>query len=1040
MKRFTVNLAPADIRKDGSAFDLPIAVGILAATEQISPERLGRVAVLGELGLEGAIRPVRGALPSGAPGRQPYDGAAHGREAPRVADLQARLQAVVGDSYRIEKELGGGGMSRLFLAIEASLHRQVVIKLLPPEFASEVSATRFRQEMEVTAHLQHTNILPVLTAGARDDLLFYVMPFVSGESLRHRLTREGKLPVADAVRILHEVADALSHAHAEGVIHRDVKPENILLLGSHAVLTDFGVARALAEARSGGRLTDTGLALGTPGYMSPEQAAGERNIDARADVYALAVVGYEMLAGTPPFAGPTAQAIIAAHLTATPKPLTDVRPETPPAVANAIAQALAKDPNARMRTVAEFRDAISTARGRASPRRFSKRVQRTMGITTLAIVVGATALLLKSNARPALDLDLLAVAPFDVLAPSLELWHEGLVDVLSRNLDGAGPLRTVSPSVVVRRWSGRADPTSAVELGRRTGARLVVFGGIVAAGQDSVRLTATVFDVGSGGALADIELHDAAVHMDRLGDSLSVAVLRELGRTRPIGGARLGSLGSTSLPAIKAFLRGEQFYRHAAWDSAIVYAQRAVAIDSNFTLALRRIPLTQWWNWTDTTATMYELRAGARNHGLAPRESLLVTADSLWGALDEGDASGWPLRQRLFRTLDEAVRRYSDDPEVWYLWGNMAYKNYSPVGIPANQILRAYQRAIGLDSAFGPAYEPAVELALRVEDTELARRYVGAERALGPPPNVATSLSLIDGLLNPGARSAEVARMLDTVSGDALFEAAISLRRWPDSGETALRLSRLLAAPRQGFRAIDSASIGYVVPTELAYRGHVREAYRSLAGSRWASENTFLLPELALVGVIPGDSAAVTFGRWRHANDPGAAAALGWWATTGDTASIHDLARRGDSLGRVARKASDRDFWRYVAASCRVYHALALHDTTGALAAFAALPDSLCPDCVLDETRKAQLLALAGRNREAGELLDREPHNQVPVPLNTVFWSLERGRVDERLGKKAEAIVAYRFVADVWRNADPELQPYVAEARAALKRLGGSPR
>jgi len=246
LKRFTVNLAPADIRKDGSAFDLPIAVGILAATEQISPERLGRVAVLGELGLEGAIRPVRGALPSGAPGRQPYDGAAHGREAPRVADLQARLQAVVGDSYRIEKELGGGGMSRLFLAIEASLHRQVVIKLLPPEFASEVSATRFRQEMEVTAHLQHTNILPVLTAGARDDLLFYVMPFVSGESLRHRLTREGKLPVADAVRILHEVADALSHAHAEGVIHRDVKPENILLLGSHAVLTDFGVARALA--------------------------------------------------------------------------------------------------------------------------------------------------------------------------------------------------------------------------------------------------------------------------------------------------------------------------------------------------------------------------------------------------------------------------------------------------------------------------------------------------------------------------------------------------------------------------------------------------------------------------------------------------------------------------------------------------------------------------------------------------------------------------------------------------------------------------
>src|SRR5438093_5549224 len=183
-----------------------------------------------------------------------------------LSDLQPRLQAALGDTYRIEKELGGGGMSRLFLATEASLHRQVVIKLLPPEFTSEVSAARFKQEIEVAAHLQHTNILPVLTAGAKDDLLFYVMPFVSGESLRHRLTREGKLPVADAVRILHEIADALAHAHAEGVIHRDIKPENILLLGSHAVLTDFGVARALAEARSGGRLTEVGISVGTPAY------------------------------------------------------------------------------------------------------------------------------------------------------------------------------------------------------------------------------------------------------------------------------------------------------------------------------------------------------------------------------------------------------------------------------------------------------------------------------------------------------------------------------------------------------------------------------------------------------------------------------------------------------------------------------------------------------------------------------------------------------------------------------------------------------
>src|SRR5437016_14393967 len=415
-----------------------------------------------------------------------------------MADLLARLQAALGDAYRIEKELGGGGMSRLFLANEASLHRQVVIKLLPPEFTSEVSEARFKQEIELAAHLQHPNILPVLSAGAKGDLLFYVMPFVSGESLRHRLTREGKLPVADAVRILHEMADALAYAHAEGVIHRDVKPENILLQGGHAVLTDFGVARALVESRSGGRLTDTGPALGTPGYMSPEQAAGERHIDARADLYALAVVGYEMLAGFPPFAGPTAQAVIAAHLTATPKPLTDARPDTPPEVANAIARALAKDPNARLRTAAEFRDAIGAAHPGAARRPISKRVRVAAAVTGAIVLAAVAVLALRPRARPALDPNLVAVAPFDVLDPKLELWHEGLVDVLSRNLDGIGPLRAVSPTVVLHRWTGRADRISAAELGRRTGAQLAVFGTLMRAGPDSVRLATDLLDAGTG--------------------------------------------------------------------------------------------------------------------------------------------------------------------------------------------------------------------------------------------------------------------------------------------------------------------------------------------------------------------------------------------------------------------------------------------------------------------------------------------------------------------------------------------------------------
>ena len=285
-------------------------------------------------------------------------------------ELLDRLQLAVGDAFRIERELEGGGMSRLFVAVEASLNRRVVVKVLPPEFASEVSAARFKQEVELAARLQHPHILPVLAAGAREGLLYYVMPFVEGESLRHRMRREDRLPVADALRILFEIADALAAAHGSGIVHRDIKPENILLEGKHAVLADFGIARAIVRARTDVKLTSTGTSVGTPGYMSPEQLAGD-DVDASADVYALAVVGYEMLAGRPPFSGGTAQALLTAHLTATPVPLHELRAEVPKRVSAALARAMAKKPSERFMSAAAFAEAIDPAAlpGRAAPKR-----------------------------------------------------------------------------------------------------------------------------------------------------------------------------------------------------------------------------------------------------------------------------------------------------------------------------------------------------------------------------------------------------------------------------------------------------------------------------------------------------------------------------------------------------------------------------------------------------------------------------------------------------------------------------------------------
>ena len=287
--------------------------------------------------------------------------------------LRDQLQQALGDRYALERELAPGGMSRLFLATEPALQRQVVVKLLPPEAASEVSAERFRREMLVTARLQHPHILPVLDAGARDGLLYYVMPYVRGESLRALLERENRLSIAEAVRVLREVADALACAHAVGVVHRDVKPENVLFQHGHAVLADFGVARGLAQTSSGERLTGTGLGLGTLGYMAPEQLGGDPGVDARADLYALGVVGYEMLTGAAPFAGVAAMRLMFLHLTERPRPVDEVRPEVPPQIAALVGRLLEKEPANRPQTAGEV---LLQLEAGVRPRRATSRTAR----------------------------------------------------------------------------------------------------------------------------------------------------------------------------------------------------------------------------------------------------------------------------------------------------------------------------------------------------------------------------------------------------------------------------------------------------------------------------------------------------------------------------------------------------------------------------------------------------------------------------------------------------------------------------------------
>ena len=274
-----------------------------------------------------------------------------------MGDLLARLQSALGDPYRIERELGGGGMSRVFLAQETALKRPVVIKVLPPEMAAGVNVERFRREVELAASLQHPHIVPLLSAAASGDLLYYTMPLVEGESLRAKLARQGELPVSETIRVLADVADALAYAHAHGVVHRDIKPDNVLISGKHAVVTDFGVSKAVS-ASSGGSLTSLGVALGTPAYMAPEQAAADPHLDHRADLYALGILGYEMLTGRPPFTAATPQATLAAQVTQTPQPVTAQRPAVPGALNALVMRCLEKHPADRFQSAGAVLEAL----------------------------------------------------------------------------------------------------------------------------------------------------------------------------------------------------------------------------------------------------------------------------------------------------------------------------------------------------------------------------------------------------------------------------------------------------------------------------------------------------------------------------------------------------------------------------------------------------------------------------------------------------------------------------------------------------------
>ncbi len=365
-------------------------------------------------------------------------------------DIFDRLTKELADRYDVERELGAGGMAIVFLATDLKHHRQVAIKVLRPELSATLGTQRFLREIGIAAQLQHPHILPLHDSGEADGLFYYVMPYVDGPSLGARLSRDEVMPVDEAIQIVREVAGALDYAHNVGIVHRDIKPDNILLSRGHAMIADFGIARAVSAAR-GHTLTVPGSSIGSPAYMSPEQINGSE-VDARTDQYALGCMAYEMLAGRPAFKGDTIESLFHQHLSVDPPPLTDLRPEVPSTVSDAVARALAKQPDGRFATTAEFAEALADTTGSfavRSPWGASRRRAAYIGTAVGAVAVALAIAFGIPNGAPALPR--LAVLPFENLgAAADEYVADGITEAITTRLTAIGQLRVVSRQSAIR--------------------------------------------------------------------------------------------------------------------------------------------------------------------------------------------------------------------------------------------------------------------------------------------------------------------------------------------------------------------------------------------------------------------------------------------------------------------------------------------------------------------------------------------------------------------------------------------------------------
>ncbi|MFQ5550544.1 MAG: protein kinase [Gemmatimonadales bacterium] len=654
-----------------------------------------------------------------------------------MSDLE-RLRAALADRYEVQQKLGQGGMAIVYLANDLKHERPVALKVLRPDLAAALGPERFLREVKIAAQLHHPHILPLYDSGEADGFLYYVMPYESGQSLREKLAKEGELPIEEAVRLLREIADALAHAHEHGLVHRDIKPDNVMLSGRHALVTDFGVAKAVSEAQAQDGITTAGVALGTPAYMAPEQAAADPHVDHRADIYAFGVLAYELLTGVTPFSGGTPAQILAAHISEQPTPLSQQRSTVPAQLETLVMRCLAKRPSDRWQSAEELvplLEAVVTPSGGTVPVTAmsapgAPRKGWTIGAAAAVVLGIAAAWGLMRGGTPAADVDMnrVAVFPFSATGTSDEVGYlgEGLVHLLSTALDGAGELRTIDPHTVLMA-AGGADMNSdrARDAASRVGAGMYILGNVTSVGSDRVQISGSLYRSGE----PDPIVANATGSPDdvlELTGSLARQLLAGYSATMPARIDSLALLTTNSVEALKAYLNGMSEYRNRRWSSAIDAFETAVGIDSTFALAYYGISRAASWaerHEQGTAAAQTAMRLGGR---LSPRHRGLLQVSL---ALEEGR----PVEAEQHAM--NVVRDYPTDFDGWYLLGEIRLHFGPFLGRPFIEAKEPFDRAVAIDPSRGDAFSHAYDMAIKTGELEEVEALYRRRDALGDVTN-----------------------------------------------------------------------------------------------------------------------------------------------------------------------------------------------------------------------------------------------------------------------------------------------------------------